>query len=392
MLHRWEAKPVLAKVKIVNIFLTMGPHNYEKYFTWCLFVSMLSRNLCNSLTVSSSTNRAILSVNAPRSSSALRDALIGRYVNQNYDVGNGRTDDHYVEISYLSTTTLAWTSRSGKSWTLSLRPDGEGYEPGLLNAVEDGSYSTNGSPSYWFVSWNSEGTSIVSVMGPAREYFDRVRTSEEVINLVVGTYECIEYDEKDKNNWHFVTITKESDTRLRWTNDAGVSWNLHLIEYESGFDSTKLKVDEACPYYKRYKHREAALDMDTKSNSLQYIRGPFNERYEKIYTTEEIRDALAGSYYNYDPNAQSNAKILKLSKHPCTERGLYWTLNSAEHKFMFLNKAMLGFDRRLIPVLSPWDVSYSGPDFEAFLVWNPYIKKVVAVSTPNYGAFTNGLP
>ena len=62
-----------------------------------------------------------------------------------------------------------------------------------------------------------------------------------------GVFESHKYDGKSsKNNWHYVTITYDSDNgNYVWTNKAGRKWKL----YPSSV-SDELKVGPDCPYYK----------------------------------------------------------------------------------------------------------------------------------------------
>ena len=50
----------------------------------------------------------------------------------------------------------------------------------------------------------------------------------------------------NKNNWHYVTITKTRSGYV-WKNKAGVSWTL---KWKAG-SSTELDVGSECPYYNR---------------------------------------------------------------------------------------------------------------------------------------------
>ena len=60
---------------------------------------------------------------------------------------------------------------------------------------------------------------------------------------IAGEYECHKFDyKKDKDDWHYVTISKVNDTTFKWENSAGFTWTLTVTA-----DKTKLNVGNDCP-------------------------------------------------------------------------------------------------------------------------------------------------
>ncbi len=97
---------------------------------------------------------------------------------------------------------------------------------------------------------------------------------------VAGNYECHLYDKGGKNDWHYVTITKVSDTNYKWTNRAGISWTLSSTD-----NNAKLAVGQDCPYYdfnngtSRTQYRQATIVW--AGGQVLGIHGPYDEMYEK---------------------------------------------------------------------------------------------------------------
>jgi hypothetical protein len=71
------------------------------------------------------------------------------------------------------------------------------------------------------------------------------------INLkdFAGHYENVAYEDHSKNDYHFVDLTPTRDG-FKWSNDAGVSWSLHLRPGQSN-ESKEIwfEVGEDCPYF-----------------------------------------------------------------------------------------------------------------------------------------------
>ena len=103
---------------------------------------------------------------------------------------------------------------------------------------------------------------------------------------IVGDYECHLFDNtSNKNDWHYVTISKVNNSTLRWTNRAGVSWTLTTIP-----DKTKLTVGSDCPYFNSgYTQVTVVWDGDRVSG----LTGPSNEIYNhKLTDSERTKNAL----------------------------------------------------------------------------------------------------
>jgi hypothetical protein len=94
-----------------------------------------------------------------------------------------------------------------------------------------------------------------------------------LIPLLLGNYECHKYDAEGKNDYHYVTISKVNDTTLKWSNRAGVSWMLSLID-----DKTKLDVGNDCPYFKDG-HKQVTVVWE--GSQVSGLVGPFDELYSK---------------------------------------------------------------------------------------------------------------
>lgn len=88
--------------------------------------------------------------------------------------------------------------------------------------------------------------------------------------LFEGKYVCNQYDDADKNDWHYVTISYNAASKCyKWTNRAGVTWSL----YPRGKNDS-LEVGTDCPYYNDG-HTEAAF---TKEG----VYGPWKEFYDRV--------------------------------------------------------------------------------------------------------------
>jgi len=99
--------------------------------------------------------------------------------------------------------------------------------------------------------------------------------SDTFVTSILGKYECHEYDEEGKNDWHYVTISQVNNSTLKWSNRAGVSWTLYLTE-----DKTKLDVGRDSPYFKDG-HREVTVVWER--GQILGLMGPGNELYRKLY-------------------------------------------------------------------------------------------------------------
>jgi hypothetical protein len=89
-----------------------------------------------------------------------------------------------------------------------------------------------------------------------------------------GNYECHLYDNRpEKNNWHYVTLVRTSDTTLKWTNRAGASWTLTTTS-----NRTKLDVGEDCPYFKE---GHTQVTVVWSGNQVLGLYGPGNALYDR---------------------------------------------------------------------------------------------------------------
>jgi len=94
------------------------------------------------------------------------------------------------------------------------------------------------------------------------------------LHRITGGYECHVYDNSvNKNDWHYVSISRISDTRFEWVNRAGVRWTLTATP-----ERTKLAVGPECPYF------NAGYNTATvvwAGDGVLGIHGPNNQLYEK---------------------------------------------------------------------------------------------------------------
>ena len=90
---------------------------------------------------------------------------------------------------------------------------------------------------------------------------------------LVGHCENTLHDKGGKNDWHAATVTKVSDTVLRWTNRAYVSWTLTLTP-----DKNVLLVGNDNPYFSQgYKTARVIWC----GNLVAAIYGPGDEPFER---------------------------------------------------------------------------------------------------------------
>lgn len=96
--------------------------------------------------------------------------------------------------------------------------------------------------------------------------------NQMLMSEIVGAYENHTYDgTNNKNNWHYVTISKVNDTTLEWKNKAGVSWLLTTTP-----DKTKLNLGEDSPYYKDAKQTSVIWE-EGRVTGLEFM----GELYQK---------------------------------------------------------------------------------------------------------------
>lgn len=102
----------------------------------------------------------------------------------------------------------------------------------------------------------------------------------DIDTVLPGHYECHLYDNTpNKNDWHYVTIRKVSDTVFKWTNRAAVSWTLTKTS-----DHSVMKVSEDCPYYnfddgtQQTTYHTAKINWS--GNRVASIVGPWGEHYD----------------------------------------------------------------------------------------------------------------
>ena len=97
----------------------------------------------------------------------------------------------------------------------------------------------------------------------------------EISGDLIGDYECHTYDNtENKNDYHYVTISKVDETTLTWKTRGTVSWTLTLTP-----DKTKLRIGEDCLYFRRgfIEHQTVVWAGDEVSG----VCGPSGEIYDK---------------------------------------------------------------------------------------------------------------
>lgn len=95
------------------------------------------------------------------------------------------------------------------------------------------------------------------------------------LNGILGKYECHEYDgTPNKNDYHYVTVSRVSDVELEWTTRGGVKWKLTATP-----DRTKLSVGPESPYFKDGYYTVAEVVWD--GGRVSGIYGPGHELFQK---------------------------------------------------------------------------------------------------------------
>lgn len=123
----------------------------------------------------------------------------------------------------------------------------------------------------WGVIETIFGFSTAASEGNEETATERVSATNTTVANLIGDYENHLYNVKGKNDWHFVTISRVDDQKLKWTNRAGVSWTLTVTS-----DKTKLSVGSDCPYFKQgYK----TATVQWAGGAVTSILGPSNEPY-----------------------------------------------------------------------------------------------------------------
>ena len=93
------------------------------------------------------------------------------------------------------------------------------------------------------------------------------------ITALIGNYENHLYDgTSEKNDWHYVTITRIDDQTLLWSNRAGVSWQLKLT------DNRNFLLVGDNPY-SGHGHTESMVVWE--GEQVKGLTGPWNELYER---------------------------------------------------------------------------------------------------------------
>lgn len=94
------------------------------------------------------------------------------------------------------------------------------------------------------------------------------------LNALLGKYECHKYDgTPNKNDYHYVTVSRVSDVELEWITRGGAKWKLTATP-----EKTKLTVGPECIYFKEgYKVAEVVWDGGRVSG----IYGPGHELFKK---------------------------------------------------------------------------------------------------------------
>lgn len=267
-------------------------------------------------------------------------AMLGNYENHLYDQG-GKNNWHYVAISRDATdpNILRWTNRAGVSWTLTPTDNKE-----ILAVGEDCPYYAQG---YTQARVQWENDQVIGLLGPGNEPYDRAQSTGtdsgdsaliEVLLLFLGEYENHLYDQGGKNNWHYVTISRDNTNSniLRWTNRAGASWTLTPTN-----NKAILIVGKDCPYYSRG-HTQVTVKWD--NDQVIGLLGPFNELYEKetsqstddstsqstddsTSTQLSVLSLFLGEYENhlYDQGGKNNWHYVTISWDTTNNNALRWT-------------------------------------------------------------------
>jgi hypothetical protein len=128
------------------------------------------------------------------------------------------------------------------------------------------------------------------VVGRADELCARASTvAEEVVGEVEGHYECKQYGEDDKNDWHFVELQGSlvsAAPALTWSNRAGVNWTLTPSLGADG--NSKLLVATDCPYFEDG-HQVCEIQRDATGRVIGLL-GPGGELYSRTATRNEATE------------------------------------------------------------------------------------------------------
>ena len=110
---------------------------------------------------------------------------------------------------------------------------------------------------------------MIYIIGVSHIYY--VSSSFSGANpLIVGEYENLRYDESNKNDWHYVTITYDSSNSVYlWKNRANVKWKLYPTNKKD-----ELRVEESNPFY------NSGWTIARVTNAGIY--GPHNELYTRM--------------------------------------------------------------------------------------------------------------
>lgn len=223
-----------------------------------------------------------LSTISRRIDEVLISQLEGTYECTPYTTGelqHLRNDWHDVTITRATPNTLTWTNRAGVSWTLGLRGTANDYETSTLSVHPDCPYYTDGyqvATIHWF-----PNGAVDYISGPWDEPYARIRSAEEVMDLIVGKYENVMACSSGFGDGVSNTVSKISDIGVRWDNPAG-SWNLELVpSINGGYKIEQLATTSGWPGFEAGR-TTTAIEMDIQSNKVALIRGPNNEKYYKI--------------------------------------------------------------------------------------------------------------
>ena len=121
----------------------------------------------------------------------------------------------------------------------------------------------------------------------------------DTISPIVGDYENHTYDgTPNKNDWHYVTISKVNDTTLKWTNRAGASWTLTTTD-----DKRKLAVGNDCPYFASG-HTQVTVFWE--GNRVTGLTGPGDDLYASNREIGRSALRLIGDYENHTYDGTPN--------------------------------------------------------------------------------------
>jgi Divergent InlB B-repeat domain len=210
-------------------------------------------------TVAMSTARSVTAAFDLASSTGLSPtAVLGKYQRDPFENGT-----HCGTIAFKggSTTELVWTNQAGTSWNLFLDP----VKALLLTDSTNPFFNLSaGHRSFELVQFRNQVTGF--------RFNGELYSKTISIADVLGEYR----KELVANGWHAGSISLKpgSTTALRWTNQAGISWDL-----TPDFANKLLRTDASNPYQDSPGGKDFAL---TQSNGVISGFRFFEDRFAKV--------------------------------------------------------------------------------------------------------------